>query len=256
MTIGIDGIASEGEKLEDVTKEDQEEKDPAESSTEKEEDKKETEEEKTARETKEQEEEDKLPFHKHPRFKALIGERNDFKLRAEKTEQELEKFKGEVDSKISEIKESRSENTQKPKWFVEAFGENEEAWAGFTEMNKEMRAEVTKEIREDMKKEQEEKDGSAKKWNDWIDNEINSLKEEGLKFDKNELMKVMEEFKPSDDKGNLNFRRGYEILEMQKKKDPEKSKARKELADNSEDSKAEPTKKEYKTPEDMKGVGW
>ena len=240
-------IPSDGIKLEDIKKE--EEKAPAESPTENKSEE-ETEEEKTAREVKEQEEEDKIPFHKHPRFKALVEEKNQYK-------EDLEKMREDMESKFSEIKESQSKTTEIPSWFTELlYGDNEVAWGKYQEHDKETRAEIKRELREEFESEKKEQENSATKWNTWIDNQVDSLKDEGLKFDKNELMKVMMDYKPSDDAGNLDFKKGYQIMEVLKKKDPEKFKARKEIVDDSGKSKAEPQNKAYFTPEDMRGKGW
>ena len=107
-----------------------------------------------------------------------------------------------------------------------------------------------------MEAEQEQKTKESEYWNNWVGDQVQSLKDEGLKFDKNELMKVMYDYKPTDDEGNLDFRKGYEIMEVLKKKDPEKTEARKKIADEGKDSKGEPANKKWKTPDDLVGVGW
>lgn len=44
----------------------------------------------------EEQKDENLPFHKHPRFQEVISQKNEFKERAEKTEQQLESFRTEV----------------------------------------------------------------------------------------------------------------------------------------------------------------
>jgi hypothetical protein len=245
----LNALPSDGIKLEDIGKETEEETSEESQPEIKSEEEKETEDEKTAREAKEQEEKDNIPFHKHPRFKALVEEKNQYK-------EELDKLREDVESKFSEIKESRSETVKIPSWFTELYGDNEVAWGKYQEHDKETRAEIKRELREEFESEAKEQENSSAKWNTWIDDQVDALKDEGLKFDKNELMKVMMDYKPSDDAGNLDFKKGYEIMEVLKKKDPEKSQARKELVDDSGKSKAEPQAKAYFTPEDMRGKGW
>ena len=107
-----------------------------------------------------------------------------------------------------------------------------------------------------METEKQSREKAIEQSNSFIEEQIESLKEDGLKFDRNELMKVMYDYKPSDEKGNLDFKKGYEIMELLKKKDPEKSKARKEIGSDSGEGKSEPQAKKWFTPEDMRGVGW
>ena len=202
----------------------------------------------------EEEKETEIPFHKHPRFKEVIQARKEAEKKAEELEGELEKLREDVDSKFSEIKESHSETI--PAWFSELYGDNAEAWNKYQEHDKETRDEIKQEIREEFESEQKKKTKEAEYWNNWIDGQITDLKDTGLKFEKNDLMKVMFDYKPTDDEGNLDFKKGYEIMEMLKRKDPEKSQARKVVVDEGGKSKSEPEAKEYFTPEDMRGKGW
>jgi len=250
--VSLADIKDETSKLEDVKEDEKEKETPPEAPAEKKpEDKKEeeTEEEKEAREAKEKEAEEKLPFHKHPRFKALVEEKNLYK-------KELDELKEDVESKFSAIKESQSKDANIPGWFSELYGENETAWKKYQEHDKQIRDEIKEEIREGLEKEQKEKEESVNKWSEWIDDQVKDLKDEGLKFDRNELMKVMFDYKPADEKGNLDFHKGYEILGLLKKKSPERIDERKKLIDDSGKGKIEPETKKWKTPEDLVGVGW
>ena len=69
-------------------------------------------------------------------------------------------------------------------------------------------------------------------------------------------MKVMMDYKPSDDEGNLDFKKGYEIMNLLKKKNPESTKQRKEIVNEDSKTKSEPGEKKWFTPEDMQGRGW
>jgi unconventional prefoldin RPB5 interactor 1 len=227
-------IPSEGEKLEDVELE----------SPTKEEEKKEEEKKLPAEEEKKTEEE--TPFHKHPRFKELVEEKNQYK-------KDLDELREEVESKFSEM-DSQSK-TKSPEWFSEAFGDQPELWDKFQAYNKSDREAIKNELREELKAEKETKEEEVKKQSEWVEDQVNSLKDEGLKFEKNDLLKVMWDYKPTDDEGNLDFKKGYEIMEALKKKDPEKANARKEIVSEGK-SKSEPEDKKWKTPQDMKGVGW
>ena len=68
----------------------------------------------------------------------------------------------------------------------------------------------------------------------------------------------MLEWRPTDENGNFNFRKGYEIYQLQKLKDndPAHAIARKKLADAATKSeRGEPKVKDYYTSEDLK-KGW
>jgi len=256
--VSLAEITSDSSELEDLK--DKEKETPAETPAEKKPEEKETgeetAEEKVAREAKEQEEEDKIPFHKHPRFKALVEEKNRYKT-------ELDKLREDVESKFSEIKDSHSEiKTDIPDWFTELYGENETAWKKYQTYDKKTRDDLKAEIKAEFESTRKLQEDSVKKQDSWIDGQITSLKEDGVQFDKNELMKVMYDnsqpgslYNVFDKDGNLDFKKGIEIMSLLKKKDPEKSKARKEIADDSGSKKVEPTSKQWLTPEDLKG-GW
>src|SRR3972149_2981832 len=127
----LNELPTDGSKLEDIEKEQENENSEGSQPEEKKEEKKEeeTEAEKTAREIKEQEEEDKIPFHKHPRFKALVEEKNQYK-------KDLDAMREEMESKFSEIKDSQSKDSKVPAWFTELYGDNETAWQKYQEQDK------------------------------------------------------------------------------------------------------------------------
>lgn len=62
-----------------------------------------------AESAEEQEEQDaELPFHKHPRFQQVIAQKNEFKDRAEQTEQQFESFRNEVREVFSGLDQSEA----------------------------------------------------------------------------------------------------------------------------------------------------
>jgi len=227
-------LPSDGTKLDDIEKEEEIET-PADSQPEKKEE--------------EEKEEKETPFHEHPRFKELVEEKNTYKA-------DLEKLREDTESKFSEMKESQSKTGTIPNWFTELYGENDVAWTKYQEQDKTSREEIKREIREEFKQEEETKKDSIKKWEDRIDEQLKELEDEGEKFDRNELKKIMEEKPTYTQSGEFNFREKLELLKLRKSKDPKKVKARKEIVDDDGKSKAEPGDKKWFTPEDMRGKGW
>ena len=238
------------EKEEKETPEGSQPKNKLEESTEKEPktvDKPKKGEEEKGKEKDDKKKEEPTPFHKHPRFTKLVEERNQYK-------QDLQELKNNMDSKFSEI-EKKDSQSKIPNWFSELYGDNENAWNEYSKYDKQNRADIKKEILDEMNSKQQEVDKQQQERDSYIDQEFQALEEEGKKFSRNEFMKFMIEWKPSNDKGQLDFQKGYKMFELMNKKDPKKMAARKKIA-SSKSSKAEPKSEKWKTPADLKGVGW
>ena len=200
-------------------------------------------------------EEEKVPFHKHPRFKALIEEKQQLK----QTVEQLLPLWDEVERMKSEIQQRgvKETPTQIPSWFSNVFGDNEYAyqeWQNHTQFEREqIKAELKKEFQEAAQQRVQEE----QRWNNWVEENISSLKEQGHKFNQNELMKVMVDYKPTDDQGNLSFEKGYELYERLKSSNSSSSKEKKDIASKSiSENKPDVKSRDYKTPDDLKGKSW
>lgn len=186
-----------------------------------------------------------IPFHKHPRFKQIIDDNKKLK----ETIDGLTSKQDETDKKLSK------DNETIPNWFSELYGDNEKAWEMYNDRTKTERKEMKAEILSEIKEEQSKATEETNKWNEWVDDEIQSLKDEGLKFDKNELMKVAVDYKPTDDKGNLDLKKAYDILQMQLVKP--KSNERKKVADGTtKQTKSESKSDEFQTAHSLRNKGW
>lgn len=186
-----------------------------------------------------------VPFHKHPRFKQIIDDNNSLK----KTIEGLTSKQNEVNEKLSKDSETI------PNWFSELYGDNEKAWEMYNDRSKTERKEMKAEILEEIKQEQSKATEETNKWNDWVADEVQSLKDEGLKFNENKLMKVAVEYKPTDDKGNLDLKKAYNILQMQAKKP--KNNDRKKVADGTtKQTKSESKNEEFQTAHSLRNEGW
>jgi hypothetical protein len=90
---------------------------------------------------------------------------------------------------------------------------------------------------------------------------MDSLESEGLKFDRNELVKILINRRPTDEQGNLDFHAGYEILQDRKVAEQAqaqfKSAAKKQVASQTmEGGQAEGSPKDYRTPKDLRYRDW
>lgn len=193
-------------------------------------------------------------FHKHPRWKALNEELGT-----------LRQFRDEVAPLLPLIKKLGEpgmieDKTEAPSWFSELFGDNKETWAKYQEYNSNERKQLRTEILTEVQGRQEEVAQATKKQEDWLDGELVKLDEviaeEKLpKYNRNELMKIAVDFKPTDDKGNISLKKAYDILQMQKgKTETPKSDEKKKIADKTmAKSKSDEEKKDYKTSHDLAG---
>ena len=195
---------------------------------------------------------DDKPLHKDKRFKAVIEERN--RLRDER--EQLLRDQAEFYKEKAEKPEAKKES-DKPEWFKRYFGDDEEAWAGFQSMTSKAKKEAKQEALEEFESKQTQAQENQKKANDWVEEQVSSLKETEGEFDRNALLKIMDKYKPSDSEGNLDFKAGLEILRLQPPENKEKSQARRKLADslNSKSGKTEPSERGYQTAASLRKMG-
>jgi hypothetical protein len=124
---------------------------------------------------------------------------------------------------------------QVPGWVKKIYGDSQDGVEFFKEFQTEQKKEaeaIRQQIFEEQRQTSLKAQQEQERWTGWVRDQVQELKDEGLVFDQNELQKVAVEFMPTDEEGNIDFRKAYRILESQKasQKNPEKSQARKELA--------------------------
>lgn len=189
---------------------------------------------------------DDKPLHKDSRFKRVIEERN--RLREEK-----EALLAEREAERSQLTRPQSnQQATKPAWFTRYFGEDEEAWKGFQDMTSAAKEQAKQEALQELASRETTEKEAMRQASEWVDEQVELLAESGEKFDRNSLLKVMDEYRPTDDDGNLDFRKGLELLKL---KTPQKSMdARKKLADslNHKGGKVEPQPRDYVTAADLR----
>lgn len=213
------------------------------------------EEEKSQSEANTENEEEQVPFHKHPRFKALIEEKQQLK----QTVEELLPLKEEVERMKQEIQHRGEYQTslQIPDWFSELFGENEQAYQKYLSHTQAEREHIKADVMHEFQQAAEVRSQEEERWNKWVDHSINALKEQGHTFNQNELMKVMVDYRPTDDQGNLSFEKGYALLEKLTAAQPSSAKEKKDIASKSiSENKPEGKSRDYKTPADLRGKSW
>jgi hypothetical protein len=201
-------------------------------------------------ETKQEEvkadEEDNTPFH-------LRWKEREAKLK-EDFEQQLNEVRREVDEKVQKL-EPRNENI--PDWFTELYGANEVAWQKYSERESQREIEIEQRVLAKQEEKRQAETQEVQKWENWVNEQVKSLESEGLKFDKNELIKTVMDYRPTDENNNFDFKAGYKIMEALKAKDPAVSHARKQIADTMTQSKTgEQPKKDFMTAQQLRNLSW
>lgn len=209
------------------------------------------------------EDEDKnLPFHKHPRWKQMYEENRQLR-------EEQQRLKQEVDQRLTSVQSmaQQAKSVQLPERFVKLYGDNEEAWRLYKEEQDALKAEIKQEILRERESQETAKQEAVRKGEEYVQTSLQTLQEEGIRFDRNELMKFMVDFKekygtlPTDENDNIDFRKGYDLM-MALKQDKNveasaKSQARKKIADaTATTSKGEPEEKEYLTAAELRKMHW
>jgi hypothetical protein len=179
---------------------------------------------------------------------------------AENLKAELEnKHQEEMVSLRQELEARIPKNENIPDWFTELYGDNEVAWQKYAEHSRKERDEIKSELLAEQEANHQRAIEDERYWNNWVEEGIKGLQDEGKKFERNELIKVMLDYRPTDNMGGFDFQAGYKILEAIKEKeiDPAHSQARKRLADTTtKSSHSEKVTKDYMTSNELRGKSW
>lgn len=196
-----------------------------------------------------------IPFHKHPRW-----------IEREKELKELREFRSNYAPKIDQLTEviarSQEQATAKetppiPKWFKGMYGEDQEAWSDYLQNQEGLRAQIKAEIIQDQIAKAQQEQAEKAKWSEWVENSIQSLVDEGEKFEVAELQRIALEYLPTDMEGNIDFRKALSIYkELQRVKETTQavqSTARKQIGDmTTGKSKAEKPISQFQTPSSLR----
>lgn len=214
-------IEEEDTQIEDLLK-DEPEDDPEDSSpedTEKEGDSSQDEDKKEA-------EEKPVPFHEHPRWKKMQDDNKELR----------DKLEGQSDlsDTVKEIQKNQSKPEEAlPAYWITLYGNDEVSHKAYAQQKvheEERDTALQQKWTAEQTSAQELAANETKKYDEWVDTEIETLKAEGKTFERNELLKVAMEMQPTDGNGNISLRKSLEILELQKKGSKDKT-DRKKVAD-------------------------
>jgi hypothetical protein len=183
--------------------------------------------------------EDKTPFHKHPRWIKTQETLNEYKARIE-----------DFEKKFAEV-ESKNKTVELPQWWKDAYGDTDDAKKRYGEYETATQAErdrLKQEVKDDLKKEVEQETTEGKQGEEYVDEQLAEMSDEGLKFDRNGLLKFMVDFQEEfgagsllDKEGNYDFRKALAMKNRMEPNEPdESSETKKRLASQAGRSKVSP----------------
>lgn len=147
-----------------------------------------------------------IPFHKHPRWQKMQTE-------FQKTKEELERIKAE---------KGENKPITVPDWWKKQYGDTPESktrYEAVVQKDGELDW-IKQQIKEDLKAETQAEQQTVKAGEEYVNTQLQELTDEGLKFEKNALLKFMvdfqNEFGPGallDSAGNYDFRKSLTLKE-------------------------------------------
>lgn len=164
------------------------------------------------------------PFHEHPRWKQREEEMKTLR-------EENEGFKQSLKD-VQAVQQSNQVTTL-PQWWTKLYGNDsvsQEAYGEYSGHEKEQRNQIREEVRQEQQEFTQKQQDEQSKWDTWVQGEVTALQSEGNTFDKNELMKVAMDIRPTDEQGNISLRKSLDILNLKKSGNDKSKQERKRIA--------------------------
>lgn len=195
---------------------------------------------------------EEIPFHKHPRFRALTQENKELK-------EQIAEINSKMESFSSKFNEQETKAQPIPQWFVRLYGEDPDLYSAYKQEEEAkiaaMQQSVLSQLEPQLQRIKQEEENE--KVNSFINSELEAIKEEYPGVDTNAVMKVVYEKKLFDENGNLNFRAGAEWVKNNLKAPDVKTETKKDVAAKlATDNAAEPVKKDFVTSQDIAKRDW
>ena len=189
---------------------------------------------------------EETPYHKDPRWMEMYEK--------SKRVEELEDKLSELDEWKAQQESSKPAETQPiPEWFKKLYGDDSEVWKAYQDSSRAEKEAWKQEFFEEFDKRETEKSESIKRGEEWIQDQLADLKDQGNTFDENELVKVVVENQLFDKEGNPNFKAGLRFLEADK---TEPMNPKKRIASMTGGKGNSPEEKSYATSEDLRHTSW
>ena len=179
--------------------------------------------------------------------------------------EEAEAKAQELEARLSALE--REDSPEKSEFVKSLVGENEDVekvWAKEKEsLKEEVKRELVREQLDAQNKEREQKEH----WARWTNERLSEVEKEfkvDFKTDeskKNELSKIMLDYSPTDEQGNLDYRKGMKILNelsrVKQAEETQKTQAKKDIADATVSKETSVQQnKGFVTSNDIRGKDW
>ncbi len=183
-----------------------------------------------------------IPFHKHPRWIAL-----------NKKNKELEEKYSTLEQKLADVEPLLKQPERLPDWWARRYGETEEsqkAYREYQENTQQERERIKEEVLTAIRADRENDEKEEVNAKEVIDGQIEEMKDEGLEFETQELMKFIVDFQEKygagsllDAEGNYDLRKSLELMhQLQPKAEDNSAETRRRVASNIIRSKVAPTR--------------
>lgn len=175
--------------------------------------------------------------------------------------EEMRKTNEELASRLESLEKEKEQATfEQPEFLKKMIGENEEVTKDWQKEKEAIKAEVKQELIREQAEVQKKAAETKAYWNNWT---LEQLDKVGAKDEntRNELKKVMADYTPTDEQGNLDYSKGMKLLtdlkKAQTQQEEQKVQVKKNIADatvSKETSNKE--SKDYVTSHDLRKKGW
>lgn len=197
---------------------------------------------------------DKLPFHQHPRWKQREDEwQTRFNVQEQRHQDDIKSVREE----FAAARKDNAENTDVPSWF----GGTQEQWNEYIAWNDKRISSAEERALQRITEASSAESKAVKDATDFMRGEITSiegdknLNPDGKKVDPNKLLKIVMDNDLVDSKGRWNYRAGFRMMQNQAPVQAPKPKTedRKTIAGaTTSDQRGEVKPKNFKTNDDFK----
>ena len=190
------------------------------------------------------------PLHKDERFREVYRGYKDGQRKIAELERQIKD--------ISETRTTKTEEPSKPpQWFTEAFGDNPQLYQNYLTHSKAERESLKAELRADLEKESHADTTEIETLQSEFSDRMDEMADDGLEFDRNELMKFASENPIMGKDGYIDLRKCLEWMQKSKTATPNAAtEARKKITATGAANAAEPKSKDVFSNKDFEHMGW
>lgn len=179
--------------------------------------------------------------------------------------EEMRKTNEALEARLAALE--KPDSVEKSEFVSSLVGDNQDIEAKWAKEKQSLKEEVKQEMVREQIEAAEKEQQQKEHWAKWTDDRLSEVEKEfnvNFKTDeskKNELSKVMLEYSPTDEAGNLDYRKGYKILnelsKVRAQEETQKTQVKKNIADATVSKETSVKQnKDYYTSQDLRGKDW